>query len=165
MRELMQAIEAGNINDRTKYPLVAWMSDLNDTGLFGVEDSPNIEELAREGRKFAACLVLISQKPVQLSTTALSQCNSNIILRVTNPYDLRHIEESCEGVTNEMMNMLPGLKVDEALITGEVVRYPLLVNVRERKSMESDKGINLEDELIRFQNKKSSDKNDLATFM
>ena len=237
MRELIEAIEASDINERTKYPLVAWMSDLNDTGLFGIEDSPNMEELAkegqltildlseftqlrekqivvdyfakrlfearrsnkippfvliveeahqfapeqeerssaiskgvietiaREGRKFAACLVLISQRPVQLSTTALSQCNSNIILRVTNPYDLKHIEESCEGVTNEMMNMLPGLKVGEALITGEVVRYPLLVNVRGRKSRESEKGIKLEDELVRFQNKKSNDNSDLESFM
>lgn len=39
-----------------------------------------IETIAREGRKFNACLVLVSQRPIQLSTTALSQCNSHIIL-------------------------------------------------------------------------------------
>ncbi|MDD5023373.1 MAG: ATP-binding protein, partial [Candidatus ainarchaeum sp.] len=52
---------------------------------------PVIEKIAREGRKFGACLCLISQRPVNLSTTALSQCNTHIILRVTNPNDLKHI--------------------------------------------------------------------------
>ena len=49
--------------------------------------------IAREGRKFGACLCLISQRPVQLATTALSQCNTNIILRMTNPFDIDHVGE------------------------------------------------------------------------
>ncbi len=57
-----------------------------------------IETIAREGRKFGASLCLISQRPVQLSTTALSQCNSYIIMRITNPFDLKHIAESCEAI-------------------------------------------------------------------
>jgi len=237
MRELIEGVEASNIPDRTKYPLVSWLSDLDDTGLFGINDSPNVDELAsegqlsildlsefiqsrqkqmivtyfakklfaarrsnrihpfiliveeahqfapeqeerssaiskniietiaREGRKFLASLVLISQRPVQLSTTALSQCNSNIILRVSNPYDLKHIGESCEGVTKDILDSLPGLKVGEALITGEVVRYPLLVNVRERKSAKSKGHISFEDALVNFQNKKLSDKRDIETFI
>jgi len=43
-----------------------------------------IEKIAREGRKFHCSLGLISQRPVRLSTTALSQCNTQFILRVTN---------------------------------------------------------------------------------
>ncbi|MDP6670662.1 MAG: ATP-binding protein, partial [archaeon] len=45
-----------------------------------------IRTIAREGRKFGACLCLVSQRPVKLDTTALSQCNTHIILRITNPY-------------------------------------------------------------------------------
>ena len=100
-----------------------------------------------------------------MSTTALSQCNSNIILRVSNPYDLDHIKRSCEGVTDYTMRMLPGLKVGQALVTGEVVNYPLLINVRNRKSIKSEKGVKLEDALVSYQKSKSLQKDDLGTFM
>ncbi len=225
------------MSEKTKDPLVSWLSELDDIRLFGLEDSPNIDELAkdgqltildlsdfitkkdkqiivnyfatklfnsrrenkippfilimeeahqfapeterrsaaiskgiietiaREGRKFNSCLVLISQRPVQLSTTALSQCNSNIILRVSNPYDLDHIKRSCEGVSDYIMKMLPGLKVGQALITGEVVNYPLLVSIRNRKSVKSEKGIKFEDELVRFQKNNLNKREDLETFM
>ena len=53
-----------------------------------------LETYAREGRKFFANLCLISQRPVRLSTTVLSQCNTHVIFRVTNPYDLDHIKAS-----------------------------------------------------------------------
>lgn len=237
LSELITAIELSNVQDRTKYPLLSWLSDLNETHLFKQVDSPCIEELARagqlsvldlsdyihlrdkqiivtyfarrlfearrqnrippfiliieeahqmapeqeekgkaiskniietiarEGRKFHASLVLVSQRPVQLSTTALSQSNSNIILRVSNPYDLDHIKKSCEGVTSEMITMLPGLKVGEALVTGEVVNYPLLVKVRERKSKKSEKGIKLEDALIKFREDRKIATKDLDAFI
>ncbi len=123
-----------------------------------------IEQIAREGRKFNACLVLITQRPAGLSTTALSQCNTHIIMRVTNPYDLDHIKESSEGITGGVLDSIPGLKVGEAYIVGEAVNYPILVNIRERKSKSSEKGMKLEDEILNFNNKEISEK-DLETFM
>ena len=127
--------------------------------------SKNImETIAREGRKFHSSLVLVSQRPIQLSTTALSQCNSSIILRISNPYDIKHIGESIEGVTSDIMNMLPGLKVGEAIVTGEVVNYPILIQVRDRKSKKSEKGIRLEDALLKFNEKVLKNKKDLDTF-
>lgn len=103
-----------------------------------------IETIAREGRKFGASLCLISQRPVQLSTTALSQCNSHIIMRVTNPYDLKHIGESCEGIDSSMLNAITTLRTGEALIIGEAVNYPIFIKVRKRLSKESTKGKRLE---------------------
>ncbi|MEM5802354.1 MAG: ATP-binding protein [Candidatus Aenigmatarchaeota archaeon] len=123
-----------------------------------------IEQIAREGRKFNACLTLITQRPVRLSTTALSQCNTHVIMRVTNPYDLDHIKKSSEGITGSILNSIPGLKVGEAYIVGEAVNYPVLVNVRERKSKASEKGMKLEDEILNFNNKRI-DERDLETFM
>ena len=123
-----------------------------------------IEQIAREGRKFNACLVLITQRPVGLATTALSQCNTDIIMRVTNPMDLDHIKESSEGITSGVLDSIPGLKVGEAYIVGEAVNYPILVNVRERKSKASEKGMKLEDEILNFNNKQIDEK-DLETFM
>jgi DNA helicase HerA-like ATPase len=123
-----------------------------------------IEQIAREGRKFGACLVLITQRPKRLATTALSQCNTHIIMRINNPYDIKHIGESSEGVTKDVLDMLPGLKVGEALITGEAVNYPLLVKVRERKSKKSEKGRKLEEEIAKFLEDESKKNEDLKAF-
>ncbi len=124
-----------------------------------------IQTIAREGRKFHASLVLISQRPIQLSTTALSQCNTHIIMRITNPYDLDHIGKSSEGITSDVLKTIPGLKVGEALIVGETVNHPLLIKVRERKSKKSDKEIPLEDALLKYKRKGLIDKKDVKAFM
>ncbi|MEM3519308.1 MAG: ATP-binding protein [Candidatus Hadarchaeales archaeon] len=93
---------------------------------------PILETIGREGRKFYASLMLISQRPVRLSTTLLSQVNTNIILRMTNPYDLEHIKQSSEAITKEVAEMISSLEVGEALIVGEVVNHPVFVKVRKR---------------------------------
>ncbi|MBO3757890.1 MAG: ATP-binding protein, partial [Candidatus Brockarchaeota archaeon] len=123
-----------------------------------------IEQIAREGRKFGACLVLITQRPIRLATTALSQCNTHIIMRINNPYDIKHIGESSEGVTKDVLEMLPGLKVGEALIVGEAVNYPLLLKVRERKSKKSEKGRSLEEEILAFVESENKKIEDLGAF-
>jgi hypothetical protein len=125
-----------------------------------------IETIAREGRKFHASLVLISQRPIQLSTTALSQCNTHILLRILNPYDLKHIGESNEAITSDLIKTLPGLQVGEAIITGNAVNYPLFVQIRPRKSKESAKfGIKFEDAILSYNDKVNKNKKDLDTFM
>ena len=111
-----------------------------------------IETLASEGRKFYANLCLISQRPVQLSTTALSQCNTQIILRVTNPYDLDHIKKSAEAISASTLDIISGLKTGEALVIGEATNYPVFVKIRKRKSKESH-GTKLEDYAILWEKK------------
>lgn len=113
-----------------------------------------IRTIAREGRKFGASLCLISQRPVQLDTTTLSQCNSKIILRIMNPYDLKHIAESAEAIDQRSMDMITSLQVGEALIIGEAVGYPLFFTVRKRRSMPSKHELTLEDAAIQFEQKK-----------
>ena len=114
-----------------------------------------IRTIAREGRKFGASLCLVSQRPVQLDTTALSQCNTHIILRITNPYDLKHIGESSEGLDSKSTEMITSLRVGEALIVGEATHYPLFFKVRQRKSTESKHEISLEEAARRFEEKGS----------
>ncbi|MCD6247521.1 MAG: ATP-binding protein [Candidatus Diapherotrites archaeon] len=112
-----------------------------------------IRTIAREGRKFGASLCLISQRPVQLDTTALSQCNTKLILRITNPYDLKHIAESAEAIDQRSMDMITSLQVGEALIIGEAVGYPLFFKVRQRKSMPSKHEITLEEAALHYEEK------------
>ncbi|HSB47197.1 MAG TPA: ATP-binding protein [Candidatus Bilamarchaeum sp.] len=110
-----------------------------------------IETIAREGRKFGACLCLISQRPVNLSTTALSQCNTHIILRVTNPNDLDHIQMSSEGIDARVAKSITGLKVGEAIIVGEAVNYPVFVKIRDRRSEKREKGAPLHKQAADFE--------------
>jgi hypothetical protein len=101
---------------------------------------PIIEMIAREGRKFMSCLCLISQRPKRLSTTALSQCNSKIVLNIKNPYDLKHLMDSSESITKEYGKMISSLGVGEMLLMGNAVNYPVFVDIRERKyKSETDK--------------------------
>jgi DNA helicase HerA-like ATPase len=102
------------------------------------------QTIAREGRKFHASLCLISQRPIQLSTTVLSQCNTHIILRVTNPYDLDHIGKSSEGINKSVLGQISSLKVGNGLIVGEAVNTPVFVKIRARSSKESRHSISLE---------------------
>ncbi len=78
---------------------------------------------------------------------------------------MQHIQESTEGITNDLMKMIPGLKVGEAIITGEAVNYPILVRVRARRTKSVEKGIRLEDELIELNNSRKSKKEDMEAFV
>ena len=91
-----------------------------------------IEMIAREGRKFMSCLCLISQRPKRLSTTALSQCNSKMVLNIKNPYDLKHLMDSSEAITKEYASMISSLGVGEMLLMGTAVNYPVFIDIRER---------------------------------
>ena len=112
-----------------------------------------LQTIAREGRKFGASLVVISQRPVQLDTTVLSQCNSHAILRVTNPNDIKHIQESSEGFTTQMAKDIPGLAVGEVFLTGEAVNKPVLFKVRKRIIDTSEKDKTLDDMLKEWMGK------------
>jgi hypothetical protein len=124
-----------------------------------------IETIAREGRKFGASLGLVSQRPVQLSTTALSQANTHIIMKVTNPYDLKHIGESCEGIDNSMLSSITTLRVGEALVVGEASNFPVFVKVRKRKSKKSSKGESIELIAKRFEEMNKKKKEDVEAFI
>jgi DNA helicase HerA-like ATPase len=124
-----------------------------------------IRTIAREGRKFGASICLVSQRPVQLDTTALSQCNTKIILRITNPYDLKHIAESAEAIDQRSLEMITSLQVGEALVIGEAVNYPLFFKVRERKSLPSKHEISLEDAAVEFESSKKKNDEETEAFL
>ncbi len=123
------------------------------------------ETIAREGRKFGASLCLISQRPINLSTTVLSQCNTHMLLRVINPNDLKHISESSEGLDSSSIKLITGLNVGEALLVGSAVKYPVFFKVRERKSQPNKYELDLEQMSKKFLNKKEEKEKDLDLFM
>jgi len=103
-----------------------------------------LETYAREGRKFFANLCLITQRPVKLSTTVLSQCNTHVIFRVTNPYDLDHIKASSEAITSDTLKVISTMPVGECIVVGGATNYPLFVKVRRRYTVDPIVGQTLE---------------------
>jgi len=89
------------------------------------------ERIAREGRKFGLGLVVASQRPSEMSKTVLSQCNSFIVHRLQNPEDLRYFREIVPGVYGQLLDQLPALAPRTALVLGECVQAPALVEMRE----------------------------------
>lgn len=114
---------------------------------------PIIEMIAREGRKFMSCLCLISQRPKRLSTTALSQCNSKMVLNIKNPYDLKHLMDSSEAITKEYANMISSLGVGEMLLMGAAINYPIFVDIREREYRSDTEEISLAQICLNWENK------------
>ncbi len=110
-----------------------------------------INKIAREGRKFGCSICLVSQRPVQLSTTALSQLNTFLIFRVTNPYDIEHISQSCESIDSDLSGQITTLAVGEGILFGEAVNQPVFIQVRRRKTSQGRKGAGLEELAKKFE--------------
>ena len=89
------------------------------------------ERIAREGRKYGLSLVVASQRPSELSKTVLSQCNSFVVHRLQNPDDLRYFKQIVPSIYEPMLNQLPALAPQRALVLGECVPAPVLAKIRE----------------------------------
>lgn len=93
------------------------------------------ERVAREGRKYGLGLVVASQRPSELSRTVLSQCSSFIVHRLQNPEDLRYFKDIVPGIYGPLLDQLPALAPQTALVLGECVRAPALVRIREAQPL------------------------------
>lgn len=102
-----------------------------------------IKRIASEGRKFGMFLVLVTQRPYKIHGDTLSQCNSQIIMRLTNPQDQLAIKQSSEGISEGLLADLPGLNVGEAVILGPIVRVPVMVRIGHRISAQGGNDIDV----------------------
>lgn len=99
-----------------------------------VISSAILRNIASEGRKFGFFLCAVSQRPARVDKNILSQCSTQIILKVTNPNDLRAISQSIEGFTQGMETEIKQLSIGHALIVGECVEQPITVDIRVRET-------------------------------
>lgn len=99
----------------------------------GAADVPSLETLRKlitEGRKFGTGLLLITQRPSRVDETILSQCNSFLILRLVNPRDQNYVKQIMENLSEQDARMLPGFGPGQGVISGQAVRFPLLVKIK-----------------------------------
>jgi DNA helicase HerA-like ATPase len=105
-----------------------------ERGLSKAISSGILRTIASEGRKFGMSLCVVSQRPARIDKNVLSQCNTQIILKITNPNDLRAISQSIEGFSNDLEDEIKQLQPGVSLIVGEVVEQPIIVNIRVKRS-------------------------------
>ncbi len=88
-----------------------------------------IERIAKEGRKYAVGLCVISQRPLELSETVLSQCSSFICLRISNPDDQAYVRRLMPDGEQDLADTLSSLRRGEALALGEAVPLPTRMQI------------------------------------
>ncbi|MCK4347626.1 MAG: DUF87 domain-containing protein [Thermoplasmatales archaeon] len=109
---------------------------------FGNAISSNmIRTVASEGRKFGMGLCIVSQRPAKVDKNVISQCNTNIILKVTNPNDLKAIIQSVEGVTSQTYREIQRLPIGVALISGASLQMPIMAEIRTRETSHGGKSV------------------------
>ena len=113
-----------------------------EKGFHDARSSRIIKTIASEGRKFGLGLCVVSQRPAIVQKTVLSQCTTQIILKITNPNDLKAVGNSVEGLTGEAENEIRNLPVGTALVTG-IVDMPLFVNIRPRKTKHGGEAVDI----------------------
>ncbi|EKO3922322.1 AAA-like domain protein [Vibrio vulnificus] len=89
-----------------------------------------IRRIAKEGRKYGVGLLLVSQRPSEVEATVLSQCNSWIVLRITNDSDREHVRSVLPDSMSGLTKMLSGLRRQEAIFVGQAATLPTRVMIR-----------------------------------
>jgi len=89
----------------------------------------SIERIAKEGRKYGVTLLIASQRPSEISETIFSQCNNFIAMRLTNPVDQDYVKRLLPDALGDLTDALPTLKSGEALLIGDSVVMPSLVQI------------------------------------
>lgn len=84
----------------------------------------SFERIAKEGRKYGFSLVVVSQRPADVSKTILSQCNNFLVLRLTNETDQSVVRRLMPDALSGMVDVLPLLDTGEALLLGDAILLP-----------------------------------------
>lgn len=89
----------------------------------------NFAKIAKEGRKYGVSIVIVSQRPSDVNTTILSQCNNFMALRLTNNDDQNVVKRLMPESLSALLDMLPILDVGEALVVGDAVLLPSRIKI------------------------------------
>ncbi len=161
MKRILKArinAEKGNQGEKIEYPV---FTIIEEAHRFASRDSRSYDVLRTilsEGRKFGLGVCLISQRPSKIDSDILSQCMTQIIMRIVNPADQENIKKSVESIGKEMIDELPGLTKGQALVAGVAVNTPILMRVRKRLTSHGGMSKNAPAEWIRWTEKSESKK-------
>jgi len=89
-----------------------------------------VERIFKEGRKFGVGAMVITQRPSEISETILAQVGTLIALRLTNSSDQGIVKSTAPDNLNSLIDLLPSLRIGEAVIVGESIKIPSRVRVK-----------------------------------
>ena len=121
------------LKDRGTFPIHILLEEAhryvqrdNDINVLGY----NIfDRITKEGRKYGLILGLISQRPSELSETAISQCSNFIIFRTTHYLDTEYIRKMVPSITEDIVQQLKVLQPGNCLAFGSAFKVPVLVKL------------------------------------
>ena len=125
---------AKGLNDRASIPFNIIVEEAhryiqNDTDRFLI--GYNIfERIAKEGRKYGVLLGLISQRPVELSDTVISQCSSFLIFKMNHPTDVDYIRKMVPNISDEIIEKQKTLQAGTCLGFGMAFKIPLICKLQ-----------------------------------
>jgi DNA helicase HerA-like ATPase len=116
------------------YPVFALLEEAHRFAPAGqtVVSTNILKQILSEGRKFGVGIGLITQRPGKLDQDVLSQCMTQIIMRIVNPIDQDTVAKSVEGAGRRLLDELPALTKGQAVVTGVGVNTPVMCRVRQR---------------------------------
>lgn len=98
----------------------------NDNYLIGY----NIfERVAKEGRKYGLIFNLISQRPVEISETVISQCSDFLIFKMNHPRDLDYIKKMLPNISSEIVEMQKSLQPGTCVAFGKAFKIPMIIKM------------------------------------
>ncbi len=89
----------------------------------------SLERIAKEGRKYGLSLMVVSQRPSEVSETIFAQCNNFIALRLTNNADQNYVKRLFPDNSNGITDILPNLAPGECVVVGDAVLLPAVVQM------------------------------------
>jgi hypothetical protein len=120
--------------DNLPYPVFTLLEEAHRFAPAGasVVSTNILKQILSEGRKFGVGVGLITQRPGKLDQDVLSQCMTQIIMRIVNPIDQDTIAKSVEGAGRQLLEELPALTKGQAIISGVGTNTPVLCRIRPR---------------------------------
>lgn len=102
---------------------------LNDEDTASEAAKHSAERIAKEGRKYGISLTVISQRPREVSATILSQCNSFLCLRISNPDDQSYVRNLLPDSVRGVASMFSTLRRGEGILLGDSVMMPTRIKI------------------------------------
>ena len=89
----------------------------------------SIERIAKEGRKYGLSLMVVSQRPSEVSETIFAQCNNFMSLRLTNDADQAYVRRLFPDNANAITEILPNLAPGECVVVGDAILLPAVIKM------------------------------------
>ena len=88
------------------------------------------ERITKEGRKYGLLLGIVSQRPSELSETAISQCSNFLIFKINHPSDLEYIEKMVPNISSDVIEKQKSLQSGTCVAFGKMMKIPLIVKMQ-----------------------------------